>query len=150
MAAACEGLESLISALLPPGREHAMSELDEPSKPPVWQQWLSDQTSTKPPTWGDWKARYRRWAWPLSFEWVVHWSRHWDFVRVLELAGRFTILSVAVTWFFEFDNHERARQDAIKMPLLTSERRPISQPAGQCHRTVYLTATLDCYVRPLI
>jgi hypothetical protein len=30
------------------------------------------------------------------------------------LAGRFTILIVAVTWFFEFDDRERARQDAIK------------------------------------
>jgi hypothetical protein len=53
--------------------------------------------------------------WPeWAAEWVVHWSRSWDFVKVLELAGRFTILIVAVTWFFEFDDREKARQDAIK------------------------------------
>jgi uncharacterized protein YjbI with pentapeptide repeats len=97
-----------------------MSESDKPSTPPVWPQLMRlDKAATKPPpSWQEWKKLYGFWDWVLwpewAAEWVVYLSRNWDFVKALELAGRFTILIVAVTWFLEFDDRERAREDAKK------------------------------------
>ena len=58
------------------------------------------------------------WAWLLApewaSEWIVYWSRTWDFVKVLELAGKFTLLIAAVTWVLQAGDREKARQDAIK------------------------------------
>jgi uncharacterized protein YjbI with pentapeptide repeats len=87
---------------------------------------MSDQTqsppSALPPTWQEWKVQHRHWAWLLAPEWISEWlvylSRSWDFVKVLELAGKFALLfSVVVgvwTYFAEADEREKARQDAIK------------------------------------
>jgi hypothetical protein len=72
-----------------------------------------DQTAAKPPTWREWKARHGRWAWPLSFEWaaewVVYWSRHWDFVKALELAGQFTLLLAVISWFWEAGDRQKTK-----------------------------------------
>jgi hypothetical protein len=87
---------------------------------------MSDQTqsppSPKPPTWQGWKVRHGRWAWALSpewaSEWIVYWSRNWDVVKVLELAGKFALVfSIVIgvwTYFAEADDREKARQDAVK------------------------------------
>jgi uncharacterized protein YjbI with pentapeptide repeats len=97
-----------------------MSESGKTSTPPVWPQLMRlDKAATKPPpSWQEWKKLYGFWGWVLwpewAAEWVVYLSRNWDFVKALELAGRFTILIVAVTWFLEFDDRERAREDAKK------------------------------------
>src|SRR5215208_1269213 len=73
---------------------------------------------TPPPTWSEWKARHGRWAAPLSFEWtsewIVHWSRSWDFVKVFELAGKLALLVAALSWVVESGARERARLDAVK------------------------------------
>jgi hypothetical protein len=77
---------------------------------------MSDQPS--PPTWLEWRLRYGAWAWALSpewmSEWIVYFSRNWDFVKVVELVGKFAFLSIAVTWFFEADERQKARRDAMK------------------------------------
>ena len=79
-----------------------MSESGKTSTPPVWPQLMRlDKAATKPPpSWQEWKKLYGFWDWVLwpewAAEWVVYLSRSWDFVKVLELAGRFTILIVAV------------------------------------------------------
>ena len=79
---------------------------------------MSDQPPSNPPTWKEWKDRHKKWAWVLSpewaSEWVVYWSRNWDFVKVLELAGKFALVVTAVTWLWEAGDREKARQDAIK------------------------------------
>jgi len=72
---------------------------------------MSDQPSRAPPTWGEWKERHQRWAWVLSPEWatecMVHWSRDWDLVNALHLAGKFGI--VVAVFFAEADDRQKAK-----------------------------------------
>jgi hypothetical protein len=83
---------------------------------------MSDQTNNsppiKPPIWQEWRTQQGHLSWVLSpewlSEWIVYWSRSWDFVKVLELAGKFTLLIAAVSWVLEASDRERAREDAIK------------------------------------
>jgi hypothetical protein len=99
-------------------REIAMS---EPDQPPIWHQSMRENTR-KPPTWKQLRERPGHWhavallpEW-LS-EWIIHWSHSWDFVKVLDLAGKFSLLFGAVgvwTYFTEADEREKARQDAVK------------------------------------
>jgi Pentapeptide repeats (8 copies) len=95
--------------------------MSEPDQTPVWHQAMRDDTR-KPPTWKQLRERPGRsravallpeW---LS-EWIIHWSHSWDFVKVLDLAGKFSLLFGAVgvwTYFTEADEREKARQDAVK------------------------------------
>lgn len=79
---------------------------------------MSDQPLSKPPTWREWKYLHRFWRWVLWPEWVsgwvVYWSRNWDFVKALGLAGRFIILFAAALWLLETGDRERARLDGVK------------------------------------
>jgi hypothetical protein len=79
---------------------------------------MSDQPLSKPRTWQEWRLQHGLWAWVLSpewlSEWIVYWSRSWDFVEVLQLIGKLGLLYAAFSWVFEADERYKARQDAIK------------------------------------
>jgi hypothetical protein len=96
--------------------------MSESDQSPVWHQLMRDDIR-RPPTWRQWVERHGRWRAAVLLpewlsEWTVHWSRDWDLVKVLELAGKFALLfSVVVgawTYFAEAGEREKARQDAIK------------------------------------
>jgi hypothetical protein len=59
---------------------------------------------------GEWKERHQRWAWVLSpewaAEWMVHWSRDWNLVTALDLAGKFGI--VVAVFFAEAHDSQKA------------------------------------------
>jgi len=68
----------------------------------------------RPASWSKWKDQYPGW-WrrPLAIEWALEWLHYWwsglAFFKLLELAGRLTILVVLVAWFLEADSREKAR-----------------------------------------
>jgi hypothetical protein len=74
---------------------------------------MSDQPLSTPLTWKEWKGRHKRWAWVLSpewaSEWIVYWSRNWDFVKVLELAGKFTVVVAVFFYFSEAGDRQKAK-----------------------------------------
>lgn len=67
---------------------------------------------TAPMTWSEWKKERGRMATLLPIGWacehIVYWSRRSDFVKLLELAGKFTILFAAVAWLVNAP--ERAKE----------------------------------------
>jgi uncharacterized protein YjbI with pentapeptide repeats len=79
---------------------------------------MSEPPPVAPLTWNQWKAQHGHWAELLFFEWasewIVHWSRSWEFVKVLELSGKLTLLVAAISWVLESGSREEARQDALK------------------------------------
>ena len=88
------------------------------SDAPSWQQAMRKDASNRrqeacePPTWKEWRKQNARWVWIGWLEWpsekIAYWSRSWDFVKVIELAGKLAVLVVAVSWFFEADEREKA------------------------------------------
>ena len=71
----------------------------------------------KPPTWRAWKARNRSkhwyWRYPLTAEWGMEWFvyrlRSLALFDLFELAGRCTVLVVAIFWVLEADNRAKER-----------------------------------------
>ena len=69
----------------------------------------------KPRSWAEWKASIRsRWVYPFArAEWASEWSyyrlRSLAIFDLLELAGRCTILIIAVLWVLEADDRAKQR-----------------------------------------
>ena len=71
----------------------------------------------KPLTWHAWKVQNgsKRWYWrlPLAIEWGLEWFvyrlRSLALFDLLELAGRCTVLVVAIFWVLEADNRAKER-----------------------------------------
>ena len=71
----------------------------------------------KPPTWRAWKVQNggKGWYWRVAL--AVEWSMEWFVYRLrslalfdlLELAGRCTVLVVAIFWMLEADNRAKER-----------------------------------------
>jgi hypothetical protein len=70
-----------------------------------------------PATWADWKAQHARRPWyvrgPLAIEWGLEWFYHrlrgLALFDLLELAGRCTVLVIAVFWLLEADDRTMER-----------------------------------------
>lgn len=70
-----------------------------------------------PPTWIDWKAQHAGRAWLCRFllagEWALKWFYYWlrglALFDLLELAGRCTVLFVAILWLRECDDRTKER-----------------------------------------
>ncbi len=73
-----------------------------------------------PPSWAEWSEAHRDsyWHYFLVVEWAMEWVAYalgrWAFVRILEYAGRFTILVVVVAWVAEGPQRELERENRIK------------------------------------
>src|SRR5215218_6491282 len=74
---------------------------------------MSDQPPSNPLTWGEWKLRHKKLAWVLSpewaSEWIVYWSRDWDIVKVLDLAGKFAVVVAVFFYFSEAGDRQKAK-----------------------------------------
>jgi hypothetical protein len=74
--------------------------------------------ATRPPSWGSWRVSQGPPGLAAVARMGVRVDRpleqNMDFVKVLELAGKFTLLIAALSWFLEFRAREQARQDAVK------------------------------------
>ena len=81
-------------------------------------------SEAKPPSWRETDEKYRASAgyYFAAVEWALEWLHYWwsgfAFFKLLELAGRLTILGVVVTWFLEADSREKARRISGLRPIM--------------------------------
>lgn len=74
---------------------------------------MTDQSRDPPPTWQKWKEKHGPLAVATGVEWlsqhVVYWGSNSDFVKLLELAGKFTILIAVLSWFLGASDRAKER-----------------------------------------
>src|SRR5215203_1155676 len=74
---------------------------------------MSDQPTTQPQPWREWKAQHKHWAWVLSpewaSEWIVYWSRDWEIMKALDLAGKFGIVVAVFFYFAQAGDRQKAK-----------------------------------------
>lgn len=69
-----------------------------------------------PPRWSEWREHRLTSVWRsyLILEWAMEWIAYWfeglAFFKLLEYAGKLTVLVVVVTWFMESDQRQIDRQ----------------------------------------
>ena len=59
-------------------------------------------------------------------EWIIYWSRSWEFVKVLELAGKLALLTAALSWVVESGARERRQTANADVAPLCERSRGIS------------------------
>src|SRR5438128_5666517 len=79
----------------------------------AWGAMSEEPRSTEPRTWREWKQQQKALAellsWEWASEWIVYWSRNWEFVKFLELLGKFAIVVAVVSWVIETGDRQKAK-----------------------------------------